>query len=142
MFWFEPKNKNALFCDIRSESHILCDGRVLNIAPNVQCDFTQLPFPDESFYLVVFDPPHLTKLGNNSWLAKKYGKLIGDWRDDIAEGFKECFRVLKPNGTLVFKWNTTDVDVNEVLSLSRVEPLFGHTSGRLSKTIWATFLKP
>lgn len=142
MFWFDRSNTLATFMDIRSESHILCDGRSLEITPDTVADFTALPFPDESFYLAVFDPPHMTSLGANSWMAKKYGRLFGDWKDDIRTGFRECFRVLKPNGTLVFKWNDTDVSHKEVLALSPIKPLFGHTSGRHSKTIWATFLKP
>lgn len=142
MFWFDRNNPNALFLDKRSESHILCDGRALEIRPDIIADFTQLPFADESFYLVVFDPPHMKSLGKNSWMAKKYGRLVVDWRDEISEGFKECFRVLKPNGTLIFKWNETDVKSSEVLKLSPYSPLFGHTTGRQSKTIWATFIKP
>lgn len=142
MFWFNPQNPLAIFMDRRAESHTLCDGRDFQVAPDVVADFTAMPFPSETFYLVVFDPPHMTSLGENSWLAKKYGRLFGDWRDDIAEGFRECLRVLKPGGTLIFKWNTTDVPVNEVLSLAPFPPLFGHTTGRQSKTIWAAFLKP
>ncbi len=142
MFWFDRKNPAALFCDKREEKHVLCDGRDLEISPDVKCDFTALPFPDNTFFLVVFDPPHMNSLGANSWLAKKYGRLIGDWHDELAEGFRECLRVLKPNGTLVFKWNTTDVPLDEVLALAPIPPLFGHTTGRQAKTVWATFLKP
>lgn len=82
---------------------ILCDGRVLNINPDVIADFRNMPFPDNTFYLVVFDPPHLLKAGKNSWLAKKYGVLSQNWKQDIAQGFNECMRVLKPNGTLL-RW--------------------------------------
>lgn len=57
MFWFDKEDQRVLFGDIREESHILCDGRVLNIEPNVRMDFTALPFPDDTFNLVVFDPP-------------------------------------------------------------------------------------
>lgn len=142
MFWFDHNNPAAIYMDKREERHVLCDGRDLEISPDVVADFTKMPFPDDTFYLVVFDPPHMSSLGANSWLAKKYGRLIGDWRDEIREGFLECFRVLKPNGTLIFKWNTTDVSLKEILSLAPIEPLFGHTTGRQSKTIWATFLKP
>jgi ubiquinone/menaquinone biosynthesis C-methylase UbiE len=141
MFWFNPDNPLATFMDKRKESHILCDGRTLNINPDVVADFTNMPFDDESFHLVVFDPPHMDSLGQNSWLAKKYGKLIGDWRDDLKRGFEECFRVLKPNGTLIFKWNTTDIPLAEILALCPFQPLFGHTSGKQSKTIWMAFLK-
>lgn len=141
MFWFDRSDDRAVFVDKRKESHILCDGRSLEISPDVIADFTALPFADKTFFLVVFDPPHMTTLGENSWLAKKYGRLIGDWRDEIREGFKECFRVLKENGTLVFKWNTTDVSLSEILELAPTRPLFGHTTGRQSKTHWLCFLK-
>ncbi len=141
MFWFDRKNPNAIFVDKRTENHVLCDGRKLEIAPDIQADFTDLPFPDETFYLVVFDPPHMTTLGANSWMAKKYGRLTGDWKAMIRAGFEECFRVLKANGTLVFKWNETGVKLKEVLELAPIQPLFGHTTGRQAKTVWATFLK-
>lgn len=142
MFWFDRNNRSALFMDKRSECHTLCDGRDLVISPDTVADFTDMPFPDSTFYLVVFDPPHMCSLGENSWIAKKYGRLIGDWRDDIKEGFSECLRVLKPNGTLIFKWNTTDVSLEEVLALAPLRPLFGHTTGRHAKTIWCAFIKP
>jgi hypothetical protein len=141
MFWFNRSNPLALYMDKREEQHVLCDGRELKISPDVVADFTDMPFPDESFWLVVFDPPHMNSLGANSWLAKKYGRLIGDWRDDLREGFAECFRVLKTNGTLVFKWNTTDISLDEVLALAPCPPVFGHTTGRQAKTVWATFFK-
>lgn len=142
MFWFDRNNPCAVFMDKRSESHVLCDGRNLTITPDLVADFTNLPFSDDTFSLVVFDPPHMNSLGENSWLAKKYGRLMADWRDDISEGFRECLRVLKTHGTLIFKWNTTDIPAEEVLALAPQPPLFGHTTGRQSKTIWATFLKP
>jgi ubiquinone/menaquinone biosynthesis C-methylase UbiE len=104
MFWFDRKDPRATFSDRREESHILCDGRSLEIAPDVVADFTDLPFEDDTFSLVVFDPPHMTSLGATSWMAKKYGVLGSDWRDDLREGFKECFRVLKNDGILIFKW--------------------------------------
>ncbi len=141
MMWFDRENPVAVFVDKRSESVTLCDGRALEVNPDIVADFTMLPFPDESFYLVVFDPPHLTSLGENSWLAKKYGRLIGDWRDEITEGFRECFRVLKLNGTLIFKWNSIEVPLSEILSILPQRPLFGHTGGRQSNTHWLCFFK-
>ncbi len=142
MFWFDRKDPRATFSDRREESHILCDGRTLEIDPDVVADFTDLPFENNSFSLVVFDPPHMTSLGETSWMAKKYGRLTGDWRKMLEQGFSECFRVLKPNGTLIFKWNETDVTRKEVLALAPHPPLFGHTTGRQAKTIWAAFIKP
>lgn len=141
MFWFEPENEQAVFVDRRSEQHILCDGRTLNVAPDIIADFTNLPFPDGRFSLVVFDPPHLVRAGNKSWMVKKYGKLSGAWKEDIRKGFSECFRVLKPDGTMIFKWNEHDVKVDEILALCDVKPLFGNRCGRLSKSHWIVFIK-
>jgi len=59
----------------------------------------------------------------------------------LRDGFAECFRVLKPNGTLVFKWSEYEIPVREVLSLTSHKPLFGHRSGRQSMTHWIVFIK-
>lgn len=89
-----------------------------------------------------FDPPHLVRAGPRSWLAAKYGKLSDNWRDDLRQGFAECFRVLATDGVLVFKWNETQVKVAEVLALTPVQPLFGHISGRKGLTHWLVFMVP
>jgi hypothetical protein len=141
MFWFDKNNADVLFGDIREEAHVLCDGRSLNVSPDMKLDFTDLPFDNESFKLVVFDPPHLNNLGANSWMAKKYGVLNRTWREDIGDGFSECFRVLELNGVLVFKWNETQIPVSEILSLTDQKPLFGHASGKRSNTHWICFMK-
>jgi hypothetical protein len=57
MFWFDKTDDRVLFVDIRSESHVLCDGRSLDIKPDMIVDFRSMPFPDNSFKIVVFDPP-------------------------------------------------------------------------------------
>ena len=148
MFWFDRSDCRAVFGDIRSEEHELKDKsskggyRKLVISPDAEMDFRNLPFPDDSFYLVIFDPPHLIRAGRNGWLAKKYGVLnTDDWREDIAAGFKECFRVLKPNGTLVFKWNEEEVKVSELLKLTEQKPLFGNRCGKQQKSHWLVFMQ-
>lgn len=141
MFWFDKQNPHVVYGDIRNEQHELCDGRQLIIEPDMHIDFTDMPFDDETFHLVVFDPPHLERAGPKSWMAKKYGKLGADWRDDLKAGFAECFRVLKPNGTLIFKWNETHIPVSQILALTKLTPLFGHKTGRQSKTHWICFFK-
>jgi hypothetical protein len=142
MFWFDKSNPEAVFGDIREASHILCDGRQLVIAPDVVMDFTALPFAAEHFHLVVFDPPHIERAGAKGWQGLKYGKLPNDWREMLTAGFAECFRVLAPNGTLIFKWNETQIPLKEVLSLTSVRPLFGHTTTVSLKTHWIVFMKP
>lgn len=147
MFYFDKKNPLVLFGDKRKETHVLKDSsskggsRYLEINPDMQLDFTKLPFKSDTFSLVVFDPPHLVNNGKNGWLAKKYGKLGRDWRAEIAAGFSECFRVLKPCGTLIFKWNETDIGLPKILALTSEKPLFGNQCGKRSASHWLVFMK-
>ena len=84
MFWFDKENPNVLFQDIRSEEHVLCDGRKLEVRPDVIADFRQMPYEDGSFKLVVFDPPHLDNANETSYMAKKYGVLKRkEWKYDF-----------------------------------------------------------
>ena len=71
-------------------------------------------------------------------MAKKYGQLGPDWKEDIKQGFKECFRVLEPYGILVFKWNEEQIKLSEILKLTNVKALFGN---KRSKTHWLIFMK-
>jgi len=141
MFWFDKTDPRAIFGDIRTEDHTLCDGRELHIAPDLEMDFRNLPFAAATFRLVVLDPPHLERVGAASWTAAKYGALLPTWRDDLRAGFTECFRVLKPGGVLIFKWNEDQIPVRDILELTPERPLFGHRSGRASKTHWIAFIK-
>ncbi|MCM1168807.1 MAG: class I SAM-dependent methyltransferase [Bacteroides sp.] len=157
MFYFDKHDPRVLFQDIRRIKTTLCDGRTFEVNPDVQADFTDMPHPDESFQLVVFDPPHLIRNKGNAtatmygalnpktkvegYQHTKYGHLDYDWREVLAKGFKECFRVLKPGGVLVFKWNEYDVKVSEILKLTDQKPIFGHISGKRSNTHWICFMK-
>lgn len=139
MFWFNKENENVLFMDNRETEETLCDGRKLIIKPDIVADFRNMPFEDNEFYLVVFDPPHLIRAGENSWLSKKYGKLNKDtWQEDIRQGFDECMRVLKPNGTLIFKWNEDQIRLRDILKVIEHKPLFGN---KRAKTHWLVFMK-
>ena len=142
MMWFDKSDPRAVFGDKRSESHILCDGRALEVKPDVLLDFTALPFPDESFHHVVFDPPHLDNASPKAWMAKKYGRLGPGWQDMLRAGFAECFRVLTPTGTLIFKWNETRIPVSQIIPLAPFPPLYGHKSGKQQGTHWMAFIKP
>lgn len=139
MFWFDKENKETIFMDNRYYEDTLCDGRTLKINPDIIADFRHMPFENESFYLVIFDPPHLLKAGENSWLAKKYGKLNPEtWKSDLKKGFNECMRVLNPNGTLIFKWNEEQIKLKEILKIIEYKPLFGN---KRAKTHWLVFMK-
>ena len=147
MFWFDRTDSRAVFVDKRRERHTLKDksstggSRELIVDPDLQADFTDLPFADGQFSLVVFDPPHLVRNGKRGWLAKKYGKLEGDWKQELSQGFKECFRVLREEGTLIFKWNEHEVPVSQILALTDEKPLFGNRCGKTAKSHWIVFIK-
>lgn len=142
MFYFDKNDDRVLFGDIRTEQHVLCDGRALNINPEAVVDYRNLPFEDESFSVVILDPPHLVRAGPRSWQAAKYGRLSQEtWREDLRAAFSECFRVLRPSGVLIFKWAEVQIPVSQILALTDARPLIGHRSGKQAKTHWVTFIK-
>lgn len=86
-------------------------------------DFTNLPFRDSIFWKLLFDPPHTvdkrnTLLGTlepNDGLGPhlgsfKYGAYhnIDQLRKGVYRGALEAYRVLKPGGTLIFKWSDSE----------------------------------
>lgn len=141
MFYFDKSDPRVVFGDQRREQHVLCDGRALDVNPDEIMDFRYLPYADGSFRVVVFDPPHLIRVGKSSWTFKKYGGLLATWREDLAAGFAECFRVLDDEGVLIFKWNAVQIPVGDILALTPHKPLVGHRSGKRSDTHWITFIK-
>ena len=142
MFWFNKKHPNTLYLDNRQEDHILCDGRTFRVKPDMIMDFKDLKLPSSHFKLVVFDPPHFIWLGFTSYMRKKYGALDKKtWKEEIRKGFDECWRVLDKDGTLIFKWNQSQIPLEKLLAILPVEPLFGHQSGKGGNTIWLTFMK-
>lgn len=138
MFWYDKNFPHALYIDKRRCKEKLQDGREFDVSPDIVADFTCLPFEDEAFNLVVFDPPHLKRAGKNSWLAKKYGVLPADWKECIRKGFSECFRVLKNGGVLLFKWSCCQIPFYEVIKLAPHSPILGDKKGG---TRWTVFIK-
>lgn len=138
MFWFDKENPWTIYMDIRQEYEELETGHVIDVDPDIVGDFRDMPFEDDVFDMVVFDPPHLINAGESSWLAKKYGRLDELWPEDIRQGFAECMRVFRPAGTLIFKWNEDQVPLSEVLEAIGQQPLFGN---KRSKTHWLVFMK-
>lgn len=143
MFWFQKHHPDVLYCDIRThEPEVLSNGQTFSVSPDMIADFRDLPFPDEHFKLVVFDPPHLKSLRETSYMAKKYGVLNAEtWPFDIGRGFSECWRTLAPGGTLIFKWNEHDIPLKDVLRVLPERPLFGHPTSKHGKTHWMVFFK-
>lgn len=149
MMWLDKNHPPTTYVDQRIETLTVTDRshhpdgtRILRIEADYLADFRDMPFSDDAFKLVVFDPPHLERAGSESWMAAKYGMLSDDWHTDLRAGFAECFRVLEPEGVLVFKWNEVHVKLREVLALTPHKPLFGQVSGRRGITHWLVFMKP
>jgi len=144
MYFGEPQN--VLTCDIRDETFVKYRDKgtraeILHVKPEMIADVRNLPFEDETFYLVILDPPHLTGPGATGYQCKQYGRLPKDWQEFIRKMFAECFRVLRPNGTLIFKWNEHNIPVRKILELTPMPPLCGNKSGKALKTHWIVFFK-
>lgn len=142
MFWYNKHEPHTTYLDNRQLTAHYQDRnlvRTVKIAPDIQGDFRDLPFDDNTFDLVVFDPPHLLHAGKNSWLRLKYGVLPENWQPYLKSGFNECLRVLKPTGVLLFKWNSDQIKFSKVMKVFNQQPIFGD---RRSKTRWSVFIKP
>ena len=148
--WFNKNHPNTIYLDIRKRKKGFVHERTnYEIKPDQVMDFRKLEFPDKSFKMVIFDPPHLKGIKENSWIGKKYGSLNSEsWKYDIRKGFDECWRVLEDFGVLIFKWSVTNdgrkgrnISLKEVLEISPEQKIVGHTSGTKSNTFWISFMK-
>ena len=140
MMYWNKDDPRVTFCDIRNDEFIIWKNITHKVDPDIQCSFTDLPFPNESYSMVVYDPPHL--IGKDTgWLKLKYGHLEKDWKVMLTKGFSECFRVLKQGGYLIFKWSEHDIPLTEVLKCTKYKPIFGHRTGIKMNTIWCCFMK-
>lgn len=125
------------------------EGRTYSVQPDQVEDFRDLPFDDESFKLVIFDPPHIVKENGmesiSGHIEKKYGALHAEtWQSDLKKGFEELFRVLEEGGTLVFKFADNHIDFQDILDLAPVDPLVGTMTKKSSscENRWFVFQKP
>ena len=75
-------------------------------------------------------------------MALKFGRLIGDWKEMLRRGFRECLRVLDKDGVLIFKWSEVQIPLREILPLCPIKPIFGNRSGKHNNTHWLCFMKP
>ena len=143
-FWFDKNQENTIYIDIRKRAKGFLEERPnYEINPDIQMDFTDLKFPDKTFKLVVWDPPHLKdRKYHPTWAREKYGVLDPEnWEKILKNGFKECMRVLDDFGILIFKWNESRIKKSSILKLFDQQPLFGHTTDKNSYTHWMCFMK-
>ena len=144
MFWQNKNHPNAVYQDIRKDVLPLKEqyGMNFSVEPDVIGDFRKMVFPDKSFKMVIFDPPHLM-LNKTAWMAKKYGTIKDtDYKADLQAGFKECWRVLDDFGTLIFKWNDQSVAIEKIKPFFPDKPIVFNRIGTKGKsTYWFVFMK-
>lgn len=145
MFWFNKKHPHVLYVDIRKEEKGFMKLRPnFEVAPDEIQDYTNLPYPDKSFKMVVWDPPHTIRPGTGKpgYIALRYGRLLPEeWEKNLYLGFRECWRVLEDYGVLIFKWNSKEKKIVDILKLFSEPPLFGHTTNNKGNTHWLCFMK-
>lgn len=143
LFWFDKENEQTTYMDIRRESFDIHNKKI-NVQPDIVADFRAMPFEDDTYDLIVFDPPHLKWAGKNSIMKAQYGQLDKEtWPADLKQGMEECMRVLKPTGTIIFKWNESQINLKQLLeAISPYQPLlFGNRSNKKGTTHWLIFNK-
>ncbi len=149
--WYQKNHPFITFMDRRHGKYYSQTGncktdnvRVCNIFPNIIARWQNTPFKNNSFDMVVFDPPHLFTEQNKKHpaMATPYGIFYKEnWKKDLADGIIELFRVLKPNGIFILKWCEVDKSVDEIINLIPYNPLFGTRTGQSNNTHWICFIK-
>ena len=147
--WFNKENPNTVFMDKKKKIEDFSHSKLnVRMSPDIQAVWEYLPFPDETFEMVVFDPPHMIEnrpLDCNSIFVSKYGLLRPQtYRRELFQAGKEFWRVLKKGGFLVFKWNDCSRKFDRVIQYFPNRPLFyqkSKGSAGQSSTFWAVFQK-
>jgi len=151
--WYKTQRDrdDVLYFDKREEDQGFAadDHPNVEIQPDKIQDFRDLPYEDERFDLIVWDPPHKTNKKGMEQLTgiieEKYGALHAEtWQSDLHQGFVELWRVLCPGGSLVFKFANNSIDFEDVLSVFPEDPLFGTTTTQNARveTRWFLFYEP
>lgn len=144
MWWFNKSRPGVLMMDNRKVEPGTVKGENWSVQPDLVADFTKIPFENESFYKVVCDPPH--KITNDSGIiTQKYGFLGENWQEKLTLMFEECWRILKPGGTFIFKWADTSIPPRKVLECfdkweERLD-VSTHTKKGVNNTYFFSFFK-
>lgn len=145
-WWIQKNHPNVIYMDIRKEKKGFIAFRPnTEIQPDVQADYKNIPFPDKSFKLIAWDPPHLNQAESKTDLyLLHYGVLKQKgWEKDLRKAFDELWRVLDDYGVMIFKWSDQRIPFKDVLNIFPEKALFGTTSNQRknSKTRYFTFIK-
>ena len=75
MFYFNKDNPDVLFMDCRQIEETLCDGRKLEVKPDIIADFRKIPFSDKSFSMVVFRSAAFIESRRKSMVGQEIWKI-------------------------------------------------------------------
>ena len=142
--WYQKNHPDVTFLDKRKG--VFGKNIKYNINPDVVCEWKDMPFPDNTFDMVIFDPPHIIQNAESGDMVAEYGKLgTKTWKDELKVGFNQCFRVLKEDGIFILKWaeciESKGKKINELLEMIEYNPLVGTRVGYRSTTLWIIFKK-
>ena len=144
--WWDKEHPNCIYMDIREEVPGTIELQPnWSVKPDVIGDYREMFFVDGTFHLIMWDPPHIME-AKGGLMLKKYGKLGMNWQRDMSVGFKEVWRVLKPYGVLLFKYNDLSISVGEMLNCFFEMPLVGTRTKKSvgsngTGTYWFAFMK-
>jgi len=148
--WFQKNDKETVYLDKRkgvfeyeTSPNSKLPQRIFRarIFPTIKGDNRMLPFKNEVFDMILFDPPHQIghKTGIYYTLYDELNPL--SWTTDMIKTSKELFRVLKKGGFLILKWAELQKDLKTVLSFFPIQPLFGTNTSYKNRTWWIVFRK-
>ena len=126
--WDKKEDPRILFIDVESD---------LSVKPDLIIDCTSTGFPNNSFNIIFFDPPHSYGRTKNTGVHQTPNYDIQKqrgWHTGAYYGFdkfstkralivfmhkaqKEFYRIIKPNGVLWFKWSEIHSTLDAVLPL-------------------------
>jgi SAM-dependent methyltransferase len=144
--WYQKNHPLVTFMDKREGKYYhateINTKEIVRVNPNIVADWTKiLPFDNNEFDMIVFDPPHIIS-STSCEMTNRYGRLNpSSWRKELKKGIKELFRVLKPNGVFILKWAETSKPLEDVLKLFPYKPMFGTRTGQANKNHWVLFIK-
>lgn len=109
MMWFDSDDRRALYIDKDPrvvERDWTKDGKSAGrkpaiVAPDIVADFTALPFPDESFYLVVLDPPPYRAESNRQ--EREIPQALRDVADRLAGSAARGIRRVFPGAQAAWR---------------------------------------
>lgn len=127
--WKHKKCEGIIYSDIEKN---------LKVKPTIFADNRQLPFRDETFSTIFFDPPHdigvddsdiltmgkfalkearATEKRLHTYYGLYYIKTVDDMIKLLYYTQKEFMRILKYSGLLWLKWNDVAMQLNRVLAI-------------------------